>query len=374
MDLKYLKSLCECYYTDHLDIQQLYSNNQNDFINDIFEEMKNIFSNCRYEDKDVDFDFNFNQDKINQQKIVYNLIEIALHDRFPNDIKLYYDDQDYSNMYDQMIISESLALPIFALVSVSLAILSSLGYQSTGFNKIKWSTIVNFNKLNDKIHNIISNMSASSRVKSAVILNNSQSCYNSCGIKDVNKDLSWRIGASFLSHSKYQSNNTDMLINFETPKGREQAFCLTNCYLNWSLDQLEPLLNSYLSCLYSVGERGTDLNDLKLNLLTVPSSSICKPYYSLLKDHRKLYCDIVEYVSKDSSEEEEFLRKYDDKINSILSKPIKHINSPTGQLKIDDKYYKIHSGDNNELNNNQNDNQNNKSNHKFNNFKFNKKG
>ena len=35
MDLKYLKSLCECYYTDHLDIQQLYSNNQNDFINDI---------------------------------------------------------------------------------------------------------------------------------------------------------------------------------------------------------------------------------------------------------------------------------------------------------------------------------------------------
>ena len=68
------------------------------------------------------------------------------------------------------------------------------------------------------------------------------------------------------------------------------------------------------------------------------------------------------------------MRKYDDKINSILSKPIKHINSPTGQLKIDDKYYKIHSGDNAELNNNQNDNQNNKSNHKFNNFKFNKKG
>lgn len=371
MDLKYLKSLCECYYTDHLPIQKLY-NNKTDFVNDIFEEMKNTFSNCRFENKEIDFDFNFNHDKIDQQKIVYNLIEMALYDRFPDDIKLYYDDQDYDNIYDHMIITEIGILPIMALVGVPLVVLTSLGYQSTGFNKLKWTTIVNFNKLNDKIHNLISTISASSRVKSAIIFNNSQSCYNSCGIKDLDKDLSWRIGASMVNSHTWKNEVSDLLTNFETPKGREQAYCLTNCYLQWSLDQLEPLLNSYITCLYSVGERGNDLNDLKLNLLTIPSSSICKPYYTLLKDHQKLYCNIVEYISKDPSEEEEFLRKYDAKINLVLSKVVKRINSSDAPLKLNSNYFKIKPDD--DLNNEQpTAKQNDKLNNKHFNPKFNNK-
>lgn len=321
MDLKYLKSICESYYNDHDLVKQLYENKQL-FLLDIFEEIKTLLAVTRLENPSLHFEFHTNYDTRDQQKIIDILIETALHDRFPNDYKIYAEEQDYKELYNSTLINESVSGTLAASLGIVLLTgLAQVFLNSTSFNKVKWKALNSLNTVTEKIHKFMTRWSAQSRVNNAIIFNNAQKCYTKCGIKSLD-DISWRISPSLNNRTK-NDPNYDNIFNFETPKGRNQAYCLSNCYLQWSLDQLEPLLNAYVNCLRNSGERGFELNDLNIDLLSLPSSEICKPYLKLITDHKAAYDEVLRQICEDTEEKEKFLRMYHDVVNRVLSKTSK---------------------------------------------------
>lgn len=321
MDLRYIKLITESYYNDNKKVQEIYKS-KDSFLNDIYEEIQTILTNFRLESPTEYFNLYTNYDKGQQQKILYNLIEMSLNDRFPEAFPLYTELTEQH--YNEIILNEGVMTVPFTILGAAVAIVA--GVTSTHVGKIIWSLMTKFNNLNNRIHDFIKRFTAIDRVKLAIIKNNCEDCYKKCGIENE-KDISLYIGNSV--------QREHHPLSWETQKGREQAYCLTNCYLNWSLDQLDMLVKAYVSCLRNSGQRGNDMNDIQLMMLSAPSDSICKPYYDLLKDHKAQFDDIVDVVCKDTMEKEDFKRRYTEVINNAAANANKINNNSTGRLSKD---------------------------------------
>lgn len=305
MDLKFVKLMVESFYNDTPEVKKLYNTRQ-DYLDDIYEEIKTILTTFRLESAPEYFDLYSNYDKGQQQNILYHLIEMSLYDRFPEQFPLY--ENNYDELYDKLLL-EGWALPAAALGTVLIGVL----WGSTGVSKVKWGALTKFNELNEKIHKFVKDHTQSDRVRLTLAFNNAEECYKKCGINDKS-DMSMRLGSSFRVRNEKES-----LLRFQTGKSQEQAYCLTNCYLKWSLTQLETLLSGYIGCLRQTGERGNDLNDIKLLISNAPASAICKPYFELVKKHKAMFDDVVETVAKDSMEAEQYQRMYSDIVNKCLN-------------------------------------------------------
>lgn len=326
MDLKFIKLMVESYYNDSQIVKSIYAN-KNEFINDIYTEIESIISSCRIEDKDVYLEL-YDLDKGKQQKILYTLIEQSLYDRYPDQFSFYISD--YDKLYD-IVINESLSGLAAGALGLGLSgLLLGIASQTTPVNKIKWSIMSKFQQINERIHKFITSLTKSGRVKTAIVFNNANECYQKCGIHDQN-EISNFINGSL----RNPGSSTDNILHLETTKGREQAHCLTTCYLKWSLNQVSVLLQSYLNCLRQTGQRGFDMNDIKSTLMTTPTSKICEPYFKLLKDHRKQFEEVLDVVCKNSIEREEFERLYDDTLNKAVMNSGKINSNPGYKLNKD---------------------------------------
>lgn len=332
MDLHYIKMITESYYNDHPNIQHLYKTRK-DYVNDIFEEIKTIIAGARLENYQIYQELQ-SYDKRDQQKILYHLIEMSLYDRFPKDIKLYCEQEDYDKIYEAYL-NESI-LTISAATGLGVLLLNLL-WRTTPISKVRWNALNTFDAVNEKIHKLISKFTKESRVNTAIMYNNAQKCYNECGIKDTKTDFSWRLPASLMSHSS--DRHKDNINAFETVKSREQAYCLTNCYLDWSINQLGEFASNIVTCLRNTGERGNELSDINIDLFEVPSNSICKPYFDIFKDYKKYFIDALDVVCKDSTEKEVYLRKYSEILNEKLGRSKINTDPHFDKDKIQKKFF-----------------------------------
>jgi hypothetical protein len=105
----------------------------------------------------------------------------------------------------------------------------------------------------------------------------------------------------------------------------------------------DVLLNGYITCLRQTGERGNDLNDIKINL-NLPSNDICQPYLELINDHRAVFKDVLDVICRNTQEREEYMRKY----TAILNKNAgfkSNINYTEPSLSKSNFTHKPESGD-----------------------------
>lgn len=305
--------IVESYYSDSEVVKSIYPSRK-EFVNDIYPEIQTIIEACRLEEQDTYLDLYNNYDYGKKQKILYTLIEQSLYDRYPDQFPFY--TENFDQLFQESFAGIATGMSALGLGSLLAYVLS----QTTPVKKIAWTVMAKFQAVNEKIHKFITNITKSGRVKLSIVFNNADECYQKCGI-NKKEDISQFIGGS-LSGVKHG----DRIVDLETGKGRTQAYCLTSCYVNWSLKQVETLMQSYLNCLRTTGERGFELNDIKLMLMTAPSSSMCDPYFKLLKEHKKAYDDLLDIVCADSVEKEEFLRKYNETLNKAASN-VGRINS-----------------------------------------------
>lgn len=312
--------MVESYYNDNSALLKMIYPTKYSFVDDIYTEIESILSTCRLEDLETYLELYNDYDKGQQQKILYALIEYSLYDRFPDQFPLY--ETNYDELYNRVIINESLAGFTAGFLSILfIAAAAAVFTHTTPFNKVKWSIMTKFQEINEKIHKFIKDSTKKGRVKLALTFNNAEECYQKCKIKDKS-DISVFIGGGYR-----QADSNDSIVNFETPKSREQAHCLTTCYLRWSLNQIDLLLQSYITCLRSTGERGVDMSDIAAALTSAPSSKMCDPYWKLLKDHRDNFKDVLDVVCKDAMEKEEYIRMYHETLNHASSKANNRINA-----------------------------------------------
>lgn len=323
MDHPFIKMMVGSYYNDSDIVKTIYKNPK-EFQTMMFTEMTSLLDSVKLEDSSFYFELHTNLDRGQQQKVLYHLIEHSLNNIHPNEFPMY----EEVALDDYIMFTEG----FFSKLTATHAILSGLtavflmSGQMRNVSKAVWGMMSKFANLNNKIHDYIGKFTKPGRVKLAVIYNSVEECYAKCGITNI-KDISPWTGNSI--SNRVDDSKAPIYRTVETRQSREQAECLTDCYLNWSLQQLEILLTSYLTCLRQTGERGTDLNDLKFDFV-LPSNSICSPYQKLIKEHRAAYSDILDVVSVNAIEREKYERMYSDVLNKAFS-ATSRINKPFSQ-------------------------------------------
>ena len=305
MDFPFIKMMVESFYTDNDKIREVYPNKQ-EFVNNFYTEMTNLMNHLKLEDNSLYFDLHTNYDRGQQQKVLYTLMSQHAHNLNESEFPFYehLDDDAYFNV----VISENMGIMFLSSIGVMVPTLLYLigGKGRMAITKTVWTMMSKFSELNNKIHDFISTRTKAGKVKLAIVYNNVQECYSKAGIKKP-EDIHPLIDSSLGKPKAY--------FNYASAQSEEQAFQLATCYLNWSLEQLDVLLNGYIACLRQTGERGNDLNDIKITL-NLPSNNICQPYLELINDHRAVFKDVLDVICRNTQEREEYMRKY----TAILNK------------------------------------------------------
>lgn len=341
MDRPFLTLMCDSFYDDaHLYNSKIWTN-KTEAINELKSEMFTLMDNVKLEDKPFYIALHENLNRIQQQKIIYLLLSEYVMQKFGG--KSIFEEVDLTSFEtpEQFLLSESASFlgglsSIFtgadsivggastaaggALQSAT-AVASGLGFTGSlagvlgglilaitmykGLSRVGWASLTALNKINIHISDFIHHLTRSGKVKRAIFHVNADECYRRCNIDP--QDLSRWVGLALSGKI------------FSTPKSREQSGCLSICYLNWNLKQVEVLASSYKECLINTGERSDQMNDLSV-FLQSPASTVCQAYYNLLKQHYDAFKDAVEVIFRQNTGDIElWMRKYKDILNNALS-------------------------------------------------------
>ena len=273
MDRPFLSLMCDSFYNDaHIKDFKIWESKEH-AINELKSELFNLMDNVKLEDKDFYVSLHKDLDRSQQQKITYLLLSEYMSQKFSG--KSIYESVDltqYDNL-EQFLLSEdggalgalgalwdgfgnlasgsahavggltsaagaglnavgsvgnavagagtATALGLTGTMMVSLATMAILIVAYKGLSRVGWASLSALNKTNQIISDFVHNLTRSGKVKRAVFHVNVDECYRKCNIDP--KDLSRWVGLALSGKS------------FSTPLARDQAACLSTCYLNWNL-------------------------------------------------------------------------------------------------------------------------------------------
>lgn len=302
MDYGYINTICEAYFND----TQLYKHDIFKSIDDgvvtLQNEMKNIIQNLRLEDLDLYYDLQ-SHDKLDQQKIMYALLDSYMISQFPELIEegWIWDIASVLGRSADWVLKQT-TTPT-GLVSVIIGMLATV-YFFKGITKIKHSVVRLLYDMVVGLTKIIEKVSVSGKVKNAILNTHLEKCAGKCGLGTTNP---W----------KEMSRLTTFAIKSKLPfteKSKEQAECLIDCYLSYIINQIKTVAESYVNCLKSTGELPSDLSSFSL-LERKPMGEQCHIFYETLKKVEDEFREAIDYIFSDTPRErQDWINKFNSAI------------------------------------------------------------
>ena len=291
MNHPFIKEMAGAYYNDfQLRSSNIWENKQA-AINEISSEMIGLMENLKLDDIDIYVSLHEDFDPGHQQQILYSLIHQylneshGLYDDVYEDVDLTAYDTPEAFLYEyytgEFIQEFAVGPALLGAFGGALAIIA--GYKK--ISRAGWKILATLNDVNKKIAKTIDGLTKSGKIKQAILVHNSEACYKKCGVKP--NEVSRWAGMALSSNVMV------------TPESRKQAVCLTECYLQWTIQNVTFLAKAYADCLRGTGERGNEINDIIAILSHPPSSHVCKSYFDLLKQHYDNFKDTIEVIFKD---------------------------------------------------------------------------
>lgn len=331
MDRPFIKLMCNSYYNDYNFNKVIGLENRTEVVEDMIIEMNSLMDALKFEDEESYFYVHKELDRTDQQKLIYLLLSEYAIERYNLFTPKIYDNHLMQDP-EALLLSENFKIDdtlknltyqkndnikidksnkLLGLSYTSMTLLSVLGALAfwKSISRSNWKIMVDLNNINNSISNWINEKTRSGRVKRMLLVTNFEKCWKHCGISS--SDLSKYAGL-------YISNG---LASQSTIKNVD---CLTDCYLNWSLQNMEHLAKMYVECLQVTGERSIKLSDMNI-FLKEPQGADCKAYYDHLKEHKENFHEVLDvlYRYEDPAERtrkiEYYTRKYDTILNDTLN-------------------------------------------------------
>ena len=310
MDYEYINTICEAYFND----RQLYKydifKSMDNGIITLQNEMKGIVQNLRLEDVGLYYDLQ-SHDKLDQQKIMYMLLDSYMIVEFPELIE--------EGPLEFLGMAGDVAADFFGTATTSLfkgattwagATIALAGFIFAiiffkGLTRFKHSSFKLICDMVIGLTDIISKWTIGGRVKHAILNTHLGKCAGKCGLGTRNP---W----------KEMSKFTTLAIKSSLPvtdEAQEQAECLIDCYLGYIISQIKTVAESYVNCLKSTNEFPGDLNAISL-LEIKPMGEQCWIFYETLKKVEKEFEDAIAYIfDSNPRERQDWRNKFN---NAIL--------------------------------------------------------
>lgn len=335
MNHPYIRQMCEAYYNDMQLGKSKIWKDKDSSVSELFSEMVGLMNNLKLEDEPAYFEIH-TLGTGQQQKILYFLMTEYMSQKYDMfniiedvDVARYESAEafimdSFAGGIGQMIggagnvvggaaratfgvlgsaSAAAAANPATAVLGIAVSIIAFIALYKQ-ISKAGWSILSALNTANKAVAQFINEKTRSGRVKRAILVNNLDTCFKRCNI-DPNNLSRWA-GMAL----------TNSILS--TPKAKQQADCLSYCYLDWTLNQVGVIAKGYADCVRGSGERGTDISDITIFLQTPVNA--CKDYHSLIVRHHSDYNDAIEVLfQSDSGIREQWRRKYNEELQKALS-------------------------------------------------------
>lgn len=286
MDRPFIKQMCEAYYVDKRLDQTKIWNTKEESVNELMNEINSLIVNARLENDDIYYEA-ISYTRRHQQEMIYNLLNEYMEDKY---------DVGQTTIVQEFVGEVGIGFAVFAPVAAFLAAhfygeISRAGYR-----------IVNaFGKLNDQIHKFLKKRTSESRVKYAMLISHLNICQKKCGI-DSEKELGRTVGMGLTGQALSE-------------KSQQQAECVKDCFLRYSIEQLKVLAGAYVDCLKSTGEKIDNLSDVSI-LLKKPMGEQCREYYDYLEKFNSDFREVLDVLfEKNPRGRQNYINMYNEILN-----------------------------------------------------------
>ena len=314
MDYEYINVICEAYFNDRQIYKYDIFKSIDDGVITLQNEMKAIVQNLRLEDLDLYYDLQ-SHDKLDQQKIMYMLLDSYMISEFPELIEegVFGWLGDKVDAIPEVLTNASVELFKFSssplgLIGTLIGVVLAVSYFK-GLTKTKHLLVKTLHDIVLKLTHIIEKVTVNGRVKNAILNTHLEKCAGKCGLGTQNP---WR----------EMSKMTTFAIKSRLPvteEAREQAECFIECYLNYILEQIKTVAESYMNCLKATGELPSELSSFSL-LQRKPMGEECQVFYKPLKEIEKEFEEAVGYIFDENPRERQ---NWMNKFNSALLETLK---------------------------------------------------
>lgn len=267
MDRPFVKQMCESYYIDKQLEKSNIWNNRESCIDELIHEINALIVNTRIENDETYYEA-ISYSRRHQQEAIYHLLNEYLEDK-------------YNAPTPNNVLEENAEL-LMGIAGVFTALSSYVAIHWYGKLSRAGYRIVNaFGKLNDRIHGFLKKRTAESRVKYAMLISHLNICQRKCGI-DSEKDLGATVGMGLTGQAFSE-------------KSQQQAGCIADCFLKYSIEQLKVLAGAYVECLKNTGEKIDHLSDVSI-LLSKPMGDQCREYYDFLEKFNTDFREVLDVL------------------------------------------------------------------------------
>lgn len=275
MDVRFLKTIAEAFIVkyglqDNLTVDQIYED-----VYDLIKELR---------DTDIElYDHLYDAPRLQQQAILMSYFSLEYHDE------------------EQI---EEIGIGL----AIGMALGGILTYVYGGrITKAMLAFGKNIGIILDKVGKSLTKRGRYWKFRYAIIQQNAKKCYVGCGVSE--KD----IGALH-----YFSTGSKP-IPITSVKARKQGVCLSNCYVNYTIESIALLTKSYFVCLKKTGEfdqvQNIKADDTLKILAGLKLSNTCGDFYEEMRTLYSEFHDLLDYIyGKEESKKTDAMRRLKDKI------------------------------------------------------------
>lgn len=303
MNRQFIKEMCEAYYSDKG--LKKFDFDKEEMLTVLYNEVINCIENLKIEDSEAYVSLNEDVSVSAKQNIIYSLLDQFVHENidssFPSIWNIHpvkFEESSSPEEYLSEIALTTLGGGVLAMTAGIIAAWKPL-------SRIAWNALKKLNALNKTVTEMVHKSTVSGKVKQTILVNNLDQCFKSCGIDP--KKVSALAGFAVDNRA------------LTSEKSIKQVRCLTKCYLDWTVTQVQFLAEAYINCLKGTGEYDNDINSLTVFLKQTPRG-VCKQYYDILSKHRDEFRDVVSYIFRNDRDKLTYWYKvYDDALGASLS-------------------------------------------------------
>ena len=310
MEFAYIDTICDAYFND----RELYKYNvfesTSEGIKALQMEIKSIVQSLRLEDIDMYCELQ-DCDKGDQQKIMYMLLDSYIIETYPE------IEEGWVGSIISVpiaIASGLLSIPLIPQISIYLVGITASIIFFKGITKIKTRITNALHDITKLLSGIILKATVGGKVRYAILVKNLDKCASKCGLGPrPERELNRFTSLAIKSNLPYPE------------KAREQASCLIECYLDFTLEQVKVVASSYINCLSATGELPKDLSSLSM-LEVKPMGEHCVVFYESLKGIEEQFQTAVNYIYEHKPRDrQDWNNKFNKAIIESMKVQSKHI-------------------------------------------------
>lgn len=292
MDQKFIQNMVDAYFIDN----NIYEDETKKITKDAFsKDILNEMRDLRENDLEL-YDRVYNMSRTNQNFVIRNY----LSSHFIN------EDTDENS---ELVESFTGSIVFGGAILLIMRLLVPHKVSNTTFKALErvstvWQTVTKW----------MAKFGSKTRVRYAIVKQNTESCYKRCGVR--NEDMT-------LSHYSGVHTSDPWWGSWSNLERRRVGECLRECFLNTQVESINLYMENYFECLKKSGVNLQNADDDLMKFVSrMDSSHVCQDFHSYAKklfDNFEMTLNMV-FSSSEDKEKQQWYNKLKEKLYKTRQK------------------------------------------------------